>query len=71
MLDIFAYLFTKKPKLRDGGFKAYLYKAAPHMALRHKNKRKPLFHLDALTSEPDGRLLEREEITNAKSKQRF
>ena len=34
MLDVFAYLFTKKPKIRDGGFKAYLYKAARHMALR-------------------------------------
>ena len=43
MLDVFAYLFTKKPKIRDGGFKAYLYKAARHMALRHKSKRKPLF----------------------------
>ena len=28
MLDVFAYLFTKKPCIRDGGFKAYLYKAA-------------------------------------------
>ena len=28
MLDAFAYLFTKKPRIRDGGFKAYLYKAA-------------------------------------------
>ena len=34
MLDVFAYLFTKKPKIRDGGFKAYLYKAARNMALR-------------------------------------
>ena len=47
MLDVFAYLFTKKPRIRDGGFKAYLYKAARHMALRHKSKRKPLFSLDA------------------------
>lgn len=23
MLDVFAYLFTKKPRIRDGGFKAY------------------------------------------------
>ena len=57
MLDVFAYLFTKKPKIRDGGFKAYLYKAARHMALRHKSKRKPLFSLDELTGEPEGRLL--------------
>ena len=54
MLDVFAYLFTKKPRIRDGGFKAYLYKAARHMALRHKSKRKPLFSLDALADEPDG-----------------
>ena len=27
------------------------------MALRHKSKRKPLFSLDALTGEPEGRLL--------------
>jgi len=62
MLDVFAYLFTKKPKIRDGGFKAYLYKAARHMALRHKSKRKPLFSLDELTGEPDGRLLAEEVI---------
>ena len=68
MLDVFAYLFTKKPKIRDGGFKAYLYKAARHMALRHKSKRKPLFSLDTLTGEPDGRLLA-EEITGKTGKQ--
>ena len=62
MLNVFAYLFTKKPRIRDGGFKAYLYKAARHMALRHKSKRKPLFSLDALTGEPDGQLLAEEVI---------
>ena len=31
MLDVFAYLFMKKPRIRDGGFKAYLYKAARHL----------------------------------------
>ncbi len=41
---------------------AYLYKAARHMALRHKSKRKTLFSLDALTGEPDGRLLAEEVI---------
>ena len=62
MLDVFAYLFTKKPKIRDGGFKAYLYKAARNMALRRKSRRKALFSLDALTDEPDGRLLAEEVI---------
>lgn len=32
MLDVFAYLFTKKPRIRDGGFKAYLYKTAQYVA---------------------------------------
>ena len=54
MLDVFAYLFTKKPKIRDGGFKAYLYKAARHMALRHKEQTKATVQLDTLTGEPDG-----------------
>ena len=62
MLDVFAYLFTKKPRIRDGGLKAYLYKAARHMALRHKSRRKTLFSLDTLTGEPDGRLLAEEVI---------
>ena len=57
MLDVFAYLFTKKPRIREGGFKAYLYKAAWQMALRHKSKRKLMFSLDALTEEPDGQQL--------------
>lgn len=28
MIEVFSYLFTKKPRIRDGGLKAYLYKAA-------------------------------------------
>ena len=65
MLDVFAYLFTKKPRIRDGGFKAYLYKAARHMALRHKSKRRMMFSLDALTDEPDAQLLAEEVIGTA------
>ena len=57
MLDVFAYLFTKKPRIRDGGLKSYLYKAARHMALRRKSKRKCMFSLNELSNEPDGRLL--------------
>ena len=62
MLDVFAYLFTKKPRIQDGGFKAYLYKAARHMALRQKRMRKLLFSLDELTNQPDGQLLVEEVI---------
>ena len=62
MLDAFAYLFTKKPRIRDGGFKAYLYKAARHMALRHKSRRRAVFALDELAEEPEERLLVEEVI---------
>ena len=70
MLDVFAYLFTKKPRIRDGGFKAYLYKAARHMALRRKSKQKLLFSLDALAEEPDGQLLA-EEVIQTKERNRI
>ena len=70
MLDVFAYLFTKKPRIRDGGFKAYLYKAARHMALRRKSRRKCLFSLDELTDEPDGQLLA-EEVIRTKERDRI
>ena len=38
MIEAFTYLFTKKPRIRDGGLKAYLYKTARNMALRHKSR---------------------------------
>ena len=70
MLDVFAYLFTKKPRIRDGGFKAYLYKAARHMALRRKSRRKRLFSLNDLSNAPDGRLLA-EEVIRTKERNRL
>ena len=62
MLDVFAYLFTKKPRIRDGCFKAYLYKAARHKALRHKSRRRIIFSLDDLTREPEAQTLVEEVI---------
>ena len=67
MIEVFSYLFTKKPHIRDGGFKAYLYKAARHMALRHKSRRRLLFSLDGLTDEPDGQTLV-EEVVHTKER---
>ena len=57
MIEVFAYLFTKKPKIRDGGLKAYLYKSARHMALRYKSKRRLVFGLDDLSQEIESRML--------------
>ena len=62
MIEAFSYLFTKKPRIRDGGFKAYLYKAARHMALRHKSRRRIIFSLDDLTREPEAQTLVEEVI---------
>ena len=32
MIEAFAYLIAKRPAIRDGGFRAYLYQSARHMA---------------------------------------
>ena len=57
MIDVFSYLFSKRPSIRDGGLRAYLYKAARHMALRQKSRRRHSFSLDTLDDEPDSRTL--------------
>ncbi len=64
MIDVFSYLFTKKPRIRDGGLRAYLYKAARHMALRHKSKRRPCFSLEELSREPEAEVLLEEVVKN-------
>ena len=67
MMETFSWLFTKKPRIRDGCFKAYLYKAARHMALRHKSRRRLFFSLEDLTEEPDGQTLV-EEVVRTKER---
>ena len=57
MIEAFAYLFTKKPSIRDGGLKPYLYKMARNMALRHKHKWKIHFCLETLEGEPESEAL--------------
>ena len=62
MIEVFSYLLTKRPRIWDGGLKAYLYKAARHMALRHKRRRPAVFSLEALTQEPEAETLIEEVI---------
>lgn len=59
MIEAFAYLIAKRPAIRDGGFRAYLYQSARHMALRllRKKRERNCFSLDALTEEPEAREL--------------
>ena len=64
MIEVFSYLLTKRPRIRDGGLKAYLYKAARHMALRHKSRRPAVFSLETLAQEPEAETLVEEVIKN-------
>lgn len=53
MIEVFTYLFVKKPRIRDGGLKAYLYKSARHMAIRHRKKLHLSFSMENLSEEPE------------------
>ena len=70
MIEVFAYLIAKQPRIRDGGFRAYLYRSARHMALRLlSGKRAQLcFSLDTLTEEPEARELVEEARRVARSR---
>ena len=59
MIEAFAYFVAKRPRLRDDGFRAYLYKSARHFALRclQKKRRKQLFSFDDLEQEPESDVL--------------
>lgn len=55
MIDAFARIMVKRPAIREGGFKVYLYKTARNLATRFhfyraKNK---VFSLDDLENDPD------------------
>lgn len=68
MIEVFAYLFTKRPAIRDRGLKAYLYKTARNMALRHKRKWKLCFSLQALEEEPESETLVEEVAQTAEQR---
>ncbi len=57
MIEVFAYLLAKKPRIRPGALKAYIYKAARHMALRCKSRRREVFSLEELAEEPEAEQL--------------
>ena len=59
MIEAFAQIFAKaRPIHRTGSFKAYLYKTARNLALRHKRKHRiPFLHMDDLDFEPQSELL--------------
>ena len=59
MIKAFSLIFAKeRPITGTGSFKAYLYKTARNLALRHSRKHRiPFLHMDDLDFEPQSELL--------------
>lgn len=64
MVEAFSYLIAKKPNIRDGGFRSYLYKTARHLALRHKarNHLRQTFCFDDLEADAESQAFAEEVI---------
>ena len=54
MLEAFSRMLVKRPRLREGGFKPYLYKTARNLALRHLQLRARFMSVEDLDGEPAG-----------------
>ncbi|WP_295868150.1 RNA polymerase sigma factor [uncultured Oscillibacter sp.] len=69
MIEAFARLIASRPDIRDGGFRAYLYKTARRLALRllARRRARQTFSLDELTEEPEGRELVEQTVQAAES----
>ncbi len=52
MLEAFSRMLVKRPRLREGGFKPYLYKTARNLALRHLRLRARFMSVEDLHGEP-------------------
>ncbi len=53
MIEAFARIMVKKPRIREGGFKAYLFKTARNLASRFHNRagRANVFSLEGMETE--------------------
>ncbi len=70
MIEAFAQMFAKeRPVTRKGSFRAYIYKTARNLALRHKRRSRIFVSIDELTFEiphsdtADSRIMENEQKT--------
>lgn len=59
MIEAFAYLISKQPQIRDGCFRAYLYKMARNLALRYQAKKRSkfCFSLEEMEREAESKIL--------------
>ena len=53
MIEAFARIMVKKPSIRDGAFKAYLFRTARNLTINYLRKKKTLqeFSIDGLEQE--------------------
>ena len=51
MIEAFSRMLVRRPRLREGGFKPYLYKTARNLALRHLRLRNRFMSVDDLGDE--------------------
>ena len=59
MIEAFARIMAKRPNIGEGAFKAYLFKTARNLALRHHEQKRKMqvFSIDSLDSEIGERVL--------------
>lgn len=59
MIEAFARIMAKRPTIGEGAFKAYLFKTARNLALRHQDKKRRMqvFSIDGLDSEIADKIL--------------
>lgn len=71
MIEAFAYLISKKPHIKDGCFKAYLYKMARNLSLRFISKKRlnNHFSFEEIEKEPESKILIEEVIQKKELKQ--
>ena len=53
MIEAFSRMLAKEPRLREGGFKPYLYKTARNLALRHLERSRRVFSIENLELDPE------------------
>ena len=54
MIEAFSRMLAKRTRLREGGFKPYLYKTARNLALHHIRQSARFMSVDDLENEPAG-----------------
>ena len=59
MIEAFAYLISKKPRIKEGCFRAYLYKIARNLSFRFVKKKhlRHSFSFEEIEKEPESKIL--------------